>query len=223
MSDGTNRDPFGWKARITALGLEQKDVAAAMGWTTSKVSRALSGRSDLRNGDRSRFMTWLAAEELNRLGRVQDRGGPAFEHEPAPAPPRSGLEAARLYVPVYGLASAGTRVALDHGHVVDQVPIEELLGGRAVTNNRFMVEVLGTSMEPRYRPGERVLCVKNRHPRAFEDAVFEMADGHAELKTFVRRGQGVIWYDQCEEDGGADPRYFREGDIKAMHAVIGRF
>lgn len=227
MTDDATRDPWGWKARIRRLGLEQKDVAAAMGWGASKVSRALSGRNDLPGPDRNRFITWLAAEELNRLGAVQDGSGPDYEYEPAaPPPPRTGREAARLYVPVYGLASAGTRVELDHAHVVDQVPVEELLGGRAVTANRFMIEVLGTSMEPRYRPGERVLCVKNRHPRAFEDAVFEMADGHAELKTFMRRSQGVIWYDQCAEDGDGDkdqPRYFRESDVKALHAVIGRF
>lgn len=221
MTEARDEDPLGYKARLAAIGLEQKDACAALGWSSSSMSRFLSGGTRPPEAKRKRFLGWLAAEEAGRGVTPPSQGGGA---DIVSLPPRTGAQNARLYVPVFGLAAAGSAVALNHAHVVDQVPIEELLGGRAVMQNRFLLEVIGSSMEPRYRPGERVLCVRNRHPRSHEDAVFEMHDGSAELKTYVRRADGVIWYDQANPSAGDDAaRYFKEADVKAIHAVIGRF
>lgn len=202
-------------------------IANMLGVHRTNAHRIFSGARKRMTMEEERavdaLLTRLEREVKERTG-VDLRAGAsargAHGYEPEPRQPVPLATARRL--PVYGLASAGTRVELVHASVVDYLDMDDLLGARAPAE-RFIVEVTGACMEPRLFQGERVLAIRNRPPRPGEDCVIEFADGSAQIKRYMgRRGGDIHALQYNDTADGYDPagHFFPVNAIKALHAVV---
>ena len=219
------------RKRMKALGFAATydDIAARMGVTKSSVARIFSG-------DRKK----IASDEELKLARTLDQmeaeakriyGEDAIASAPAtPAGAQEGgfdfsqlMPGGAPRIPVYGLSGPDHTVRLDNDFVV--VAIDDVTGA-SNARQPFLLEVAGCGGEPRFLQGERVIAARNRPPRPGQDAVFEFADGHTELKIYRARRDGRIWFDQWNhDDADFDPASasYDASQIRAIHAVTGVF
>jgi SOS-response transcriptional repressor LexA len=157
----------------------------------------------------------VSIEWLLRGGSVPDQSSPVkFEAPPSsPAPPAyPDIQSWSKDVPVHGTALGGD-LALDAVTQAMQVEqtvlefadtIEMVRRPPAFANNRalYAVYVAGSSMEPRYEPGDLLYVDPRRPPSIGDDVVVQLRDGNghdgtdrvisALIKRLVRRtGAGV--------------------------------
>lgn len=221
------------RERLKSLGFPATydDIATRMGTTKSAIARIFSGeRKRVALEDEiqlARVLDQMEAEARRALGddaldREQIAEEPGRPDLPVSAPGFLSAGASPR-LPVYGPVLSGVNARLDHAGVVDWVSLDDMIGFTAPGRAPFLLEVTGESMEPRYMHGERVLVARNRPPRQGEDAVFEFADGHAELKIYRGRRGNQIWFDQWNHDApDYDPaaNTVNAADVRALHAVL---
>lgn len=136
-----------------------------------------------------------------------------------PASPAVSLLPAReerFRVPLYGFAAGGgsERFAFNDGQILDWV---ELPRGMVLKGDFFIVQTIGSSMEPRIWPGERKLVQRNVPPGRDQDAVIEFKDGSAVLKTYRRERDGVVFAQQYNPE--MELRY-PASEVRAIHAIF---
>lgn len=122
----------------------------------------------------------------------------------------------RLRVPLYGFAAGGgqERFAFNEGEILDWI---ELPRGMSLKGDFFVVQAIGSSMEPRIWPGERKLVQRRVPPGRDQDAVIEFHDGTAVLKTYRRERDGFVFAQQFNPE--MELRY-PAADVKAIHAIF---
>lgn len=217
------------RRRLKDAGMKatHAQMAKRLGWSQSAAQRFFTGELVRVSADdevaAARALDEMEAEAARRFGPgvLSDAPADAPASDPVdfPGPARMAGR-----IPVYGAVSAGGSTDLSHDSVIDWISIEGLFGGPAA-RAPFLLEITGASMEPRYLQGERVLVARGRPPKPGQDCVIEFIDGHAELKIYRRRAGGRIWADQWNtEDNSYQPEglSFDAGEVKALHAAIGR-
>lgn len=116
----------------------------------------------------------------------------------------------------YGSADADFEM---NGTVVDHVRRPE---GIAKVKDVFALHVLGSSMSPRYEPGDLVYC-GGRPPVPGDDVVIEMmpeADeqaGKGYIKRLLGRSGGSL---RCQQFNPQETLTFSLSDVKHVHRVI---
>ena len=94
-----------------------------------------------------------------------------------------------VYVNLYGLASCGPGGFLADGNVLDRVPLSTRLFG--VTDQSFLVQARGDSMEPAISEGDLVLV--DRQPRVETNAIALVICGEEpRIKKVVFVGDQII-------------------------------
>ncbi len=196
-----------------AKGLSQARLAKLVGASQPDIAR-------LERGGRRLTTDWMrriaAALEVH----------PADLLEPEEPWPGRRSDVLRAVTPgfgpdevtVYGYAIAGEDDCID---LANRSGI-----GRVLRHPRqhgvaeaFAAYVAGTSMVPRYRPGELVYAIPGRWPAAGEDCIVELKGGYGFLKEFRERtaAEIVCWQHH-------PPGEWRRplAEVVAVHSVVGR-
>lgn len=120
-------------------------------------------------------------------------------------------------VPIYGSASGSTdSVILNFDQILGYAMRHPNQQG---LKNGFALYARGSSMSPRYEPGELVYVVANKPPQRDVDCIIELNNGEGFIKIFVKQtAKEVI----CRQLNPAKEWKRSISDIKALHAVVGR-
>lgn len=194
--------PLSWQQ--VAVLLDQRGrgarqaLANRLSMDRSQLTRTLRG---------SGYPSTLQATIISRFFA----GGPEAEVVPFPTPTGGAMR-----VPLFGFAagSAGDRIAINEGQILDWI---DLPRGMTLKGDYFVVQAIGSSMEPRIFPGERKLVQRNVPPARGQDAVIEFDDGTGVLKTYEREKDGQVFVRQYNPDQLLP---FPSTKVKAMHAVF---
>lgn len=187
VAERLNTAPRGARARL----------AAALRMDRSQLARELRKPRGFPKADQARIISdFLAGRHI----------------EPA-SQPRPGDP---MRVPLYGFAAAseGDRFAFNDGQILDWI---DLPRGMSLKGEFFIVQAIGSSMEPRVWPGERKLVQRGVPPGRDQDAVIEFADGTAVLKTYVRERDGQVFAQQYNPE---QQLRYPASDVAAIHAVF---
>lgn len=184
--------PRGAKARL----------ADALHMDRSQLARELRKPRGFPKADQARIIADFLA------GRETDAPDPGRSQALRPGEP--------MRVALYGFAAAsdGDRFAFNDGQILDWI---DLPRGMSLKGEFFIVQAMGSSMEPRIWPGERKLVQKGVPPGRDQDAVIEFRDGTAVLKTYIRERDGVVFAHQYNPD--QEMRY-PASEVAAVHAVF---
>lgn len=234
-------------ARRTALGLSQAEVARLSGVSQQAIAQIEDGTTKrprvLLELSRALKTTpdWLRFGEDGPAAPEPTPPEPTPPEPPPPEPsaparrprprPDPAAEGQRLEpiavpyaadmpksVPVFGTVVGGSQGDFHwNGEVVDHVRRPP---GIADARRVFALYVNGTSMEPRYRPGDLVYVNPARAPRAGDDVIVELHDdgvdgaGPAYVKTLVARTPTLLI---CEQ---YNPRRRVEYSLGAVRQVL---
>lgn len=99
-------------------------------------------------------------------------------------------EKAIVYLNQYGLAQCGPSGSLLDGNPLDRIPIASRLL-KFPTEDAFLVEAKGDSMEPKIKAGDLIIAQKQSHAEN-GDIVVCVNQGEALVKKFVREGNVII-------------------------------
>lgn len=203
-------------------GLVMRQVAEAVGVSVQAVGQWERGENDLTMDNLRAVAAFLKfdldmatrgelrlldteADPLNEVERVTDVGHPNFG-------PKD--------VPVNGTAWGGDDADFEmNGQIVDYVRRPP---GIAHLKGVFALHVLGTSMVPRFEPGDLLYC-GGRDPVPGDDIVIELHPteqalaGKGYIKRFIRRDRGKVVVRQYNP---AKDLSFDAASIKRVHRVI---
>ncbi|MEQ8748320.1 MAG: S24 family peptidase [Amphiplicatus sp.] len=170
------------KRLLQETGHTQRELAAHLEVDPAAITRLLRGERRLRLDEAPKVAAFF--------GRSQP--GPAYQ---APAPgsgaafPAPAAESGARDLPVYASAQGGP-----DGMIIDYTPIEWIRRppGLEGVVDAFAFYVVGDSMVPRFRHGERLLVHPRRPPRPGEDVLLILRDSlgdaaNAMVKTLVAR------------------------------------
>lgn len=212
------------KRLLKERGLTQRELAAHLGVDPAAITRLFAGKRRLRLDEAPMVAEFLGLDtpaflEANRMnGNVEIRPGRG-DGDPD-AGPRD--------LPVYGSAQGG-----DDGMTIDYQPIEWMRRPQALEGvvDAFAFYVVGDSMTPRFRHGERLLVHPRRPPRPGEDVLIILRDGadreagetdrrHAMVKTLVGRAGANVTVAQYNP-----PREFElpASEIDSILLIVGSF
>lgn len=207
--------------------LTQDEVANRMGRHFTTVSRWLRGERALNETAFREFATALGSTPNALLAEWRaSQPQPARQGAQGMAEPLGGMrEDAPRYIaaprlPVYGLAAASPLGQL----AFTPEPIEwvDAPARLASVRGAYALIVTGTSMQPRYDPGDMVFLHPHQPPRANDDiAIQEALDGGVavSLKRFVKWEDGHLVAEQFNPP--AIVRYSRTA-LMAVHRVLSR-
>lgn len=178
MRDTDDMDADQIKALLRERGLTQKAMADYLGLDPSAVTRLLRGERRLRLDEAQKLETFFGGP-AQAQPNVAARANWAANPNPDGAP---------RDLPVYGSAQGGPE-----GMTIDYQPIEWMRRPPNLEGvvDAFAFYVVGDSMEPRFRQGERLLVHPKRPPRPGEDVLLilkpdaEGAEVNAMVKTLV--------------------------------------
>jgi phage repressor protein C with HTH and peptisase S24 domain len=197
------------KRRLAETGRSQRELAEALGLDPSAVTRLLKGQRRLRLEEAEKADAFFGdAPTANVIARP---GGGDGDPD----------QAART-LPVYASAQGGP-----DGMVIDAEPIEMMRRPQFLEGVRdaFAFYVVGDSMEPRFRHGERLLVHPRRPPRAGEDVLIILkaapdAEFNAMVKTLVAQAGQTIRVAQYNP-----PREFEidRATVAGLHLIVGAY
>lgn len=166
----------------------------------------------------ARVLGWTTAELLAKGGNVGITVVPA---PVSPKVPHVTFEPASLPtdVPVYGLAAASLAGSFAIDGVIECVRRPPAL---ATARNLYALYIAGSSMEPRYRPGDLVFVSPDRPARPGDDVVVQTRDHDgaptlAWIKTLVRATDAMVTVQQLNPEATID---FRRQTVVAVHRVL---
>lgn len=195
------------KDRRLALGLSQPQLAKRVGGITYQAIQQLE------QGGGTKHLVGIARALGTTAEWLQDGHGPA----PSKSIHDRGLEP----IKVLGLAECGPDGwSLWNGEVIDVADRPASLNG---VRNAYAVYVIGTSMEPRYHPGE-VVHIHPDKPSTVGGYVLVQRCGKkgespaAVIKRLAKRtGAKVV----LEQFNPPDLLEIKTADIVSIHRVVG--
>lgn len=200
---------IGWiRDGLKKPGKTQKGLAVALGVDPAAISRLLVGTRQLKAAEIEKAQIYLS-------------GGSSLP-QPKSSPSYSQQEGTTDKIRVLGMAECGADGwALFNGEVVDMVNRPPSLAGAP---NGFAVYVVGTSMAPRYEPGEVVYIHPGRPvtPGCYVLVqTVPLEDGaapRAVIKRLVRRSGAKVTLEQFEP-----PKTFNinVSEIVSIYKVVG--
>jgi len=173
------------KRLLAETGRTQRELAQALGVDPAAITRLLAGQRRLRLDEAPKVEAFFGLTARS----------PAAAHDLPPAnvavrPGGAGdPDAAPRDLPVYGSAQGGP-----DGMKIEYEPIEWMRRPQALEGvvDAFAFYVVGDSMHPRFRHGERLLVHPRKPPRQGDDVLLILHDAanddfNAMVKTLVER------------------------------------
>lgn len=178
----------------------QARLAEAIGLSASAVNKALGRRSGLKPAIRRRVEDYFA-------GRAVEGETPTMGR----AAPRSN----RLSVYGYAAAADGELISFSDAGVVDSIELP--MGIELDPEQYFVVQAIGSSMEPRIFPGEMLVVRRNFPPGRDKRAIIEFRDGTGVIKNYRGQRDGRVFAEQFNPPKMLD---YEGAKVKALHAVV---
>jgi phage repressor protein C with HTH and peptisase S24 domain len=189
-------------------GKNQRGLASALGVDPSAVNRLLKGTRQLKAAEIEKAQVYFGLADEQ----------PAFSKRPLPDPTRYDLPPLK----VLGMAEGGPEGwFLFNGDVIDTIPRPANLAG---AKDAYAVYISGTSMEPRYMPGELV----HIHPgRPITIGAYVLIQKRSKttgepplavIKRLVRRSGSKITFSQHNPEKTFE---IKADEILSMHRVVG--
>jgi transcriptional regulator with XRE-family HTH domain len=195
------------KERRLALGLSQPQLAKRVGGITYQAIQQLE------QGGGTKHLVGIARAMGTTAEWLQDGDGPA--------PPRSIPRQASEPIKVLGMAECGPDGwSLWNGEVIDVADRPASLSG---VRNAYAVYVVGTSMEPRYHPGE-VVHIHPDKPLIVGGYVLVQRRGRkgeppaAVIKRLAKRTGAKVVLEQFNPPALLE---IKTTDIVSIHRVVG--
>jgi phage repressor protein C with HTH and peptisase S24 domain len=203
----------GLKSARKAKGMTQAALAEAIGVEPPTISRWEAGEREPDNETLRRVAEILGTSVGAIFG---ESGAPNVSQVEKPEPSIAAVRSWSKDVPVYGTALGGDLELddVDREMQVEQTVLEvsdtiELVRrppAFAGNRNLYAVYVAGSSMEPRYEPGDLLYVDPRRPPAIGDDVVVQLRDGNghdgndriicALIKRLVRRNASGIELEQ---------------------------
>ncbi|KAA0970289.1 helix-turn-helix transcriptional regulator [Aureimonas fodinaquatilis] len=200
----------------------QKEVAATLAVTYQAVGQWERGDNEISMTNLRKLAGFLGIDPVSALSgelRFVDIEQALNEvqqvTDPAPMPDRGPKD-----VPVQGVSyGGGDSDFTTYSDVVDYVrrPV-----GIAHVKDVFALHVLGTSMEPRFEPGDLIYC-GGREPIPGDDIVIKLKpeaeheNGKGFIKRLIGRQSGLLI---CRQFNPAKEVEFKLADIDRVYRVI---
>lgn len=170
----------------------QRELAAHLGVDPAAITRLLRGERRLRLDEAPKIESFFGLTPTATSYSVGAPGSGNVDLRPAPG--NRDPDAGRRDLPVYASAQGGP-----DGMTLDYEPVEWMRRPQALEGvvDAFAFYVVGDSMSPRFRHGERLLVHPRRPPRPGEDVLLllrdpERSDVNAMVKTLIsQRADGV--------------------------------
>lgn len=195
-------DPKDIPDRLRRAGRNQSELARFLALDPSSLTKTIKGTRSLK------------VDELNKIEQFFE--GDGYE---APIVSATSRRPQRR-IPVYGYAAAGgggeERIAFNAGGIIDFIEPPPLWNG---AGDLMGIRILGDSMVPRLFEGEMVIAQVNLPPIRGQDAVIEMTDGSALVKTYRGSTARVI---EAEQWNPQKPLTVDKERVRAVHAVVWR-
>lgn len=205
------------KPRIT-----NKMLAERLNVDITTISRRLNGHYAMTEQVRDEMAEALGST-VKEIWSGGDRPGmnATTDHArstPAPRPPDMFSETERKTLPVYGLAAASPLGQM----VMSEGPIEWIERPDIVARvpDAYSLIITGTSMVPRYEPGDMIILHPHRPVRQNDHvAIQETKEGgtHVSVKRFEKMDNDHIVTTQYNPP--AEVR-FRRDQVAAMHRIL---
>lgn len=197
MDDPSTWDEVASRPEMQARGAKLR-LAKHLDMDPSYLTRKLASRRDLKVSESQAVKAFL--------------NGDAPEPE-APVGRR---------VPVYGYAAMGSSGPGDEGDLIamssgDVLDWTELPLGLNPRGECFVINPIGSSMEPRIFAGESLLVLVRVPPLRDGDALIEFNDGTGVVKSYRGTRQGRVWAHQFNPEGGRD---YDAARVKAIHRTV---
>lgn len=198
------------KRLLRESGRKQRDLATALDVDPSAITRLLRGERRLR------------LDEAPKVEAFFGRARPSPNVEPRPGDGAEDPDLAPRNLPVYASAQGG-----ETGMVITYEPIEYMRRPQNLEGvlDAFAFYVVGDSMSPRFRHGERLLVHPKRPPRPGEDVLLILkgggeADFNAMVKTYVGQSRSAVTVSQYNP-----PREFEiaKADIDGLLLIVGSY
>lgn len=186
-ASGLQPEAAGIFERLDALGLKQRELAAALGIEENKVSKARSGERQFKAGEVLRAREWLGEIERKRAAGIPDQESDLPEASPAIAYVNIAV------LPSYaGMGGGGTGEGDERVAKLPRHLIEDELAGRP--EDFELIDVRGDSMEPDFHHGDQILIDRrDRNPR--QPGPFALWDEDGYVVKLVERVPGKRgWY-----------------------------
>lgn len=206
----------------------QRELAAHLDVDPAAITRLLRGERRLRLDEAPKVAAFFGLGQAQAaetyIGAAPKIGG---EVSLRPASGGGDPERAPRDLPVYGSAQGGP-----DGMSIDYQPIEYMRRPQALEGvlDAFAFYVVGDSMSPRFRHGERLLVHPRRPVRAGDDILLILKDAgqgeanpaevNAMVKTYLGRKDGAVLVQQYNP-----PRDFEveESQIDGMLLIVGSY
>jgi len=210
---------------LRVRGIKHKDLADRLDANPVTISKLINGRMGMTEA----WMDRIAAELGTTVRDIWDGSAAAdavVGSKPETATEKKGRidradmysEAERKTLPVYGLAAASPLGQM----VMSEDPIEwiEPPGIVARVPDAYSLIITGTSMIPRYEPGDMIILHPHRPVRQNDHvAIQEIKEGgtHVSVKRFDRMdGDHIV---TMQYNPPAEVR-FRRDQVVAMHRIL---
>lgn len=182
------------KRRLQIAGRTQEELAEGLGISAHSASRLVRGARKMSVEEQDKIELWFRS--VGDSAPVDGQGK----------------------IPVFGYAAgnSGDRVAFTNDRALEWVSPPPLV---TLTGPMAGLRVMGVSMEPRYFSGELAVVALHLHPARGADCVIEFQDGSADIKTYERSRDGIVF---CRQWNPEQEVRYKAGDVRALHAVISR-
>lgn len=206
---------------LKETGRSQRDLAAHLGVDPAAITRLLSGRRRLRLDEAPKVEAFFGVNG-DRAAAPPPPPAPSANVDVRPRPPAAAGDVGPRDLPVYASAQGGP-----DGMVIDYEPIEWMRRPQALEGvvDAFAFYVVGDSMAPRFRHGERLLVHPRRPPGPGDDVLLILRDGrsggyNAMVKQLVRRSPDGVCVAQHNPAKTFD---IAAADIERMLLIVGTF
>lgn len=217
------------KKRLVSLDKTQTGLGNLLGLSSTQVWRILHGKRQIKATELPKMASFLEMSETDVIsklgGKDPGQGGMALREEPAAfkaGPPPASFtpsDAPKMKIPVLGTALGGPDgFSVDAGQIVEYVPAPQYLDG---VFDAYAVYVAGTSMMPRFKPGEILFVHPHLPPSKGDDVIVQLqsnGDIHGLVKTYKGRN---TTHTICEQYDPAETLTFKNDKVKSIHVVVG--
>lgn len=178
----------------------QRELAAHLNVDPAAITRLLRGERRLRLDEAPKVEAFFGLASSGSAGFAQAPGSGVVQRAAAgnvdlrPSPGNPNPDMGPRDLPVYASAQGGP-----DGMSIDYQPVEWMRRPQTLEGvvDAFAFYVVGDSMAPRFRHGERLLVHPKRPPRPGEDILLllkdvDKADVNAMVKTLVGRNADAV-------------------------------
>lgn len=187
----------------TRIGIQQKDMASALGIGQSTLSQYETGARQPDYATLQKIANYFDVSIDYLLGRTSG----SYPEAPSPSVPGS------KWIPVLGRVAAGTPIEA----IEDILDYEEITPEMAASGDFFALQINGDSMEPKISDKDVVIVRKQDDCESGDIAVVLVNGEDATVKRIKKRPEGIIL---APTNPQYEPMFYSNADIEKLPVTI---